>query len=105
MSNYLKIKKMYIYIASQVAQVVKNLSASSGDARDRSSIPGLGRSSGEVNSHSVQYFTWRIPWAEETGGLQSVGSQNQTKRSAWGYTHKHALPYESLSCYLYVKQV
>ena len=26
-------------------------------------------------------LAWRIPWTEEPGGLQSVGSQNQTQRS------------------------
>ena len=41
------------------------------------SIPGLGRSSGERNGNSLQYIlAWRIPWAEEPGGLQSMGSQS-----------------------------
>ena len=26
-------------------------------------------------------LAWRIPWTEEPGGLQSVGSQSQTRRS------------------------
>ena len=30
------------------------------------SIPGLGRSSGEGNG---SILAWRIPWAEESGGL------------------------------------
>ena len=25
--------------------------------------------------------SWRIPWTEETGGLQSMGSQSQTQLS------------------------
>ena len=28
----------------------------------------------EMATHS-SYLTWRIPWIEEPGGLQSVGSQ------------------------------
>ena len=26
-------------------------------------------------------FAWRIPWTEEPGGLQSMGSQSQTRLS------------------------
>ena len=26
-------------------------------------------------------FAWKIPWTEETGGLQSVGSQSRTQLS------------------------
>ena len=37
------------------------------------SIPGLGRSPGEENGSSI--LSWRIPWTEEPGGLQSMGSQ------------------------------
>ena len=42
---------------------------------DTSSIPGLGRSSvKEMATHS-SIFAWRIPWTEEPGGLQLMGSQ------------------------------
>ena len=42
---------------------------------DLGSIPGLGRSPGEgMVTHSC-ILAWRIPWAEEPGWLQSVGSQ------------------------------
>ena len=40
---------------------------------DPGSIPGSGRSPG-VRSHS-SILAWRIPWTEEPGGLQSMGSQ------------------------------
>ena len=40
--------------ASQVAQVVKNLPANAGDARDRGSIPGLGRFPGIRNDNPLQ---------------------------------------------------
>ena len=26
-------------------------------------------------------LAWRVPWTEESGGLQSVGSQSQTRLS------------------------
>ena len=47
--------------ASQIALVVKNLPANTGDIRDAGLIPGLGRSS---------ILAWRILWTEEPGGLQ-----------------------------------
>ena len=28
----------------------------------------------EGNSTPLQYFAWKIPWTEESGGLQSMGS-------------------------------
>ena len=37
-------------------------------------IPGLGRFPGEGNTHS-SILAWKVPWREEPGGLQSVGSQ------------------------------
>ena len=43
-------------MASQVALVVKNPPANVGDLRNISSIPGLGRSLGEGNGYTLQYF-------------------------------------------------
>ena len=43
-------------MASQVAQLIKNLPASAEDARDSGSIPGSGRSSGGGNGNPLQYF-------------------------------------------------
>ena len=72
----LEIKSEIINTASQVALVVKNTPASAGDRRDVGSIPGLGRSPGRGNGNLLQY-SWpkKIPWTEEPGGLQSMGSQ------------------------------
>ena len=44
------------------------------NAGDPDSIPGLGRYPREVSVHS-SVLAWRIPWTEEPGGLQSIGSQ------------------------------
>ena len=57
--------------------VVKNLSANAGDTRDASLIPKSGRFDPleykmATNSSSL---AWKIPWIEESGGLQSMGSQ------------------------------
>ena len=47
---------------------------------DLGSIPGSGRSPGKGNSSPLQYphssiLAWRIPWTEEPGGPQPMGSQ------------------------------
>ena len=46
------------------------------NAGNLGSIPGLERSPGEGNgaTHS-SILAWKIPWTEEPGGLQSMGSQ------------------------------
>ena len=38
-------------------------------------IPGSGRFPGEGNGNLLQYSCLKIPWMEEPGGLQSMGSQ------------------------------
>ena len=50
--------------------MVKNPSANAGNV---GLIPGWGRSPGEATHSSI--LAWEIPWTEELGGLQSVGSQ------------------------------
>ena len=47
--------------ASQVALVVKNLPANTGDARDVGSIPGLGRSPGGGHGSPLQYSCLENP--------------------------------------------
>ena len=47
--------------ASQVALVVKNPPANTGDIRDAGSIPELGRSPGEGSGNSLQYFCLENP--------------------------------------------
>ena len=54
--------------------VVKNLHANAGDIRDAGSIPALERS-GRGHDKRASILSWRIPWTEEPGGLQSMGSQ------------------------------
>ena len=62
------------YICNKVVLVVKNLSASAGDVRDRDSILGSGRSPGGGHGSPLQDLAWRILWTEKLGGLQSMGS-------------------------------
>ena len=61
--------------ASQVALVVKNPYANAGDVRETGLIPGIGRSLEEVMATHFSIPAWRIPWTEEPGRLQSIGSQ------------------------------
>ena len=49
--------------------------ASACHVRDSGSIPGLGRSPGEGKGTHSSTLARRIPWTEEPGGLQSMGSQ------------------------------
>ena len=49
--------------------------ASARNVGNLGSIHGLGRSPGERNGNPLQYSSWRIPWTEDPGGLQSTGSQ------------------------------
>ena len=45
------------------------------NAGDMGLIPGLGRSPGEGNGYHSSILAWRIPWKEEPGKLQPMGSQ------------------------------
>ena len=53
--------------------MAKNLPANAEDAAGW--IPELGRSPGGGHGNHSSILAWRIPWAEEPGGLQSMGSQ------------------------------
>ena len=61
--------------ASRVVLVVRNLLASTRDVRDMGSILGSGRSMEEGMAADISILAWRIPWTEEPGGLQAMGSQ------------------------------
>ena len=54
--------------------MVKNMPANAGDVTDLSSIPGLGRSSGERHGNLLQYSCLEnLMDRVEPGGLQSMG--------------------------------
>ena len=48
------------------------------NAGDSGSIPGDPLEKGMATHSSI--LTWRIPWTEEPSGLQSMGSQSQTRQ-------------------------
>ena len=53
----------------------KESNCNAGDEGYTSSIPGLGRSLRGGHAIHSSILAWRIPWTEETGGLQSIRSQ------------------------------
>ena len=86
MSIYMKrlnikyILNIYIYIYLVVlgfpgVSVVKNPPASVGDARDVGSVLCWEDVLEEDMATGSSILAWRAPWAEEPGGLQSMGSQ------------------------------
>ena len=63
---------IYIVWASLVSQMVKNL-----PAIQETQVRSLGQEDPlekEMATHS-SILAWKIPWVEEPGGLQSMGSQ------------------------------
>ena len=54
---------------------VKNQTAMEGTQEITDLIPGLERSPEGGHGNPLHIRAWRIPWAEETGGLQFVKSQ------------------------------
>ena len=65
--------------------MVKNLPANAGDT---GSVSEVGRSPGAGNDTHSSIPAWIIPWKEEPGGLQSMGSQTVGLDSA---THTHII--------------
>ena len=76
---------IYVSWASQVVLEVKNPPANAGDIkRPRFDLLEEG-----MATHS-SILAWRIPWAEEPGGLQSMGSQRvRHSQSNLTSTHMH----------------
>ena len=63
---------MFIYGISQVAQTVKNL-----PTMQETQVRSLGQEDPlekEMATHSSS-LAWKIPWTEESGRLQSMGSR------------------------------
>ena len=73
--------------------VVKNMPANARDAGAAGSVPGLGRCPGEGNGIPLQYAclenTRGESHTEESGRLQSVGSQRVRHDGATEQTHTH----------------
>ena len=55
--------------------MVKNLPTNAGDAGDSGSIPGWEDLLKKKMASYSSILAWEVPWIEEPGGLQSMGSQ------------------------------
>ena len=62
---------VYTHWASLVVQMVKNYL----QCKRLGSIPGLGKYLEKRMATHFSILAWRIPWTEEPGRLQSIGSQ------------------------------
>ena len=65
---------IHIYIG-QGFPVGSDSKESAYNVGDPGSIPGSGRSPGKGIATQSSILTWRIPWTEEPGRLQSIGLQ------------------------------
>ena len=66
-------KNEQLSLHSQVALVVKNLPASVGDIGDMGLIPDQEDPLEKDMATHSSILAWRIPWTEESDGLQSIG--------------------------------
>ena len=87
-----KIELPYNPVASQVALVVKNPHASSGDIRDTGLIPGSGRSPGEGSGNPLQYSCLEYP--TDRGAWWATAHGN-AKSQAWLKQKIHSLTIQS----------
>ena len=62
--------------------MVMNLPANAEDVRDSGSTLGLEDPQEEEMETDSSILAWEIPWTEEPGGLQSMGSQMSDKTEA-----------------------
>ena len=94
---------MYVCGASQVAQWVKNPPAM--QEMQETCVWSLGWKDSlgkEVATYS-SILTWRIPWTEEPGRLQSMGSQRVGHDwSHWACTHMYVCTYINYSCFIHL---
>ena len=63
--------------------MLKNPPSNAGDIRD-------GKIPCQRDGNSLQYSAWRVPWIEEAGGLESMGSQ-RVRHNGSNLAHAHTL--------------
>ena len=78
--------------ASQVALVVKNLTANAGDVRDADSIPESGRSPGRGHGNPLQYSCLENPMDRGAWWTTVYGVTKSQTRLKWLSMHAHILP-------------
>ena len=79
------------------ATVVKN---PPGTAGDTGSVPGLGGCPGEGKATHSNILAWRIPWTEEPGRLQFMGSQRVGHNLATEEQHQNVSKKTEVALYI-----
>ena len=69
-----------LYYSFPSGSMVKDPPANTRDVRDTGSIPGVEDPLEEEMATHVSILAWEIPWTEESGRLQSMGSQSRTRQ-------------------------
>ena len=82
----------YIVRASQRVLTVKNLPANAEDAIWVQSLNQEDPLEKEMATHS-SILAWKILWTEDSGGLESMGSQSQTRHHGCAHTHTYTQNY------------
>ena len=73
--NVMKLSVYYSYFMGFLGgTVVKHLPANVGATGDAGSVLGSGRSPGGDADYHCSILAWRIPWTEDPGGPQYMGS-------------------------------
>ena len=106
--NY-SLPKSYLMLDYQIVscfELVKNLPVNAGDAGDTDLISGFKRSPEKEMATPSSILAWKIPQAEEPGGLQSMEWQSQTRlgdQRMHTHTHAHTHTYtHCVVCLLYM---
>ena len=99
-SDYIFLSPVQVF---QVALVVKNPPANTGDIRNVSLIPESGRSLEEGMATYSNILAWRISWAEEPGGLSPQGHTELDTTEVTYHVHTEALPStDTPHCHMFV---
>ena len=70
--------------------MVKNLPSNEANVRDVGPIPELGGSLEEGMTTHSSILAWRIPWTEESGGLQPIRVRRvRVRRNGNNLAHNH----------------
>ena len=81
-----------------MAQLVKNLPANAGEAKDRGVIPALGRSPGEGNGNPLQYSYLENPMGRGAWQATVHGGHKEsdtTERLSTAHSPPNPLPVQS----------
>ena len=94
MQSFSETREIFFYIGKKGFPSGSNGKESACNAGDPGSIPGLGVLLEMGMATHSRILAWRIPWTEEPGRLQSIGSQRV--RHNWTTEHAHVIEMNSM---------